>query len=519
MLELSPDAIALFINLAQSLDEADVRSQLEPILGDLQILPSRPWKEFPVRSVLALLLLRADQIQAAMTIALGSVSRTGPDEVAMAVITALRKKFYETATEALHHKRADLARAFLAANIKQFGTLLDATPERSLLSLMEFVAAAAAPSAPTHAPEGRATVINLGIWGERFIAAAEQTFLPCCLAAGNFPQLQRQGTVYLRIHTSAEDSATILRRPMVRALAQYAVLDVQVIPEPLLRGAHLFGRQFWNRFLIAALSYSDLMFARRIDADLMFGAADALLSNVAYAAVKRRLISGYRAVVIQPIRGIAGVVQKLLEEKGCRREDGSFDIPGDFLYRATLKAIHPFIVRSFMRRTPTQIPMDPVQFYFRTPTGFSLHTYQLSALGLTAKYVPADFACDYHTTDARLLSDLLIGCDRDAACFVEHANSGGYIVGLDEVGEATAFGDFEMSPAASVHAIQKWMAREEDIDHFLWAVRQQFDYPIPSDIHLDLPTDCRDEGATIAEIVALLKDSRPTILAELARYK
>ncbi len=517
---LSPDLIALLVKLAESPDEAAVRTQLEPLLRDFQPVPGRWWTEFPLSSVLATLLWHGDQHGLAADIALKTVLRSGPDDAAMPVINARRQSFYQAAMAALHHKRPDLAGRFLQANVDAFGTLLDVSPERSLFQLMAFVVAVRQPPAPVPAPQGRPTVVNLGIWGDRFIAAAEKTFLPCCLAAGNFPELSKHGTIYLRIHTREEDVARILERPVVKALANHAVLDVRVIPEALLKGTHLFGRQFWSRMLIAALGYTDLMYARSLGADLMFGGADCLVSNRTYSVMKQRLIAGYRAVVIQPVRSIAGEVEKLVEAKGCRRDDGSFDIPSDILYRASLKALHPFILRSFMRTTPTPLPMDPIQFYFPSPTGFSLHSFQLSALGLAVQHLPADLECDYHTWDARLLADVLAGSDRDAACFRELANPGEcYVVGLDEVGGVASFGQFELSPPAAVRSIQKWIGCANDIDHFEWAVRQKFEYPVPTDINLDLPADCRDEDGTIVDITRLLESARADILKQLAQYR
>lgn len=517
---LSRELIDLLAQLADQPDTTALQNFLQAALGERELLPERRWTEFPALSVVALVLWQADEHQKALGLAQRTIAQNGRDDAAMAVLSAAREMFYVAAMQALHHKRPDMARNYLEANIRLFQAWLDVGPEGSLLRLMDHVAAAATPGQPLRPPEGRPTVLNLSIWGERFIAAAERTILPCCLAPGNFPALKAHGTIYLRIHTRAEDAARISDLPVIKALAEHACIDVQIIPETLLRGTHLSGGQFWTRLLIAALGYADLMFARSLDADLIFGGADVLVASRAYSEVKRRLISGYRAVVMQPVRGMAGEVERLVERKGCRRPDGSLDIPGETLYWASLKAIHPLILHSFMRQPPTSLPVDPVQFYFTMPDGFALHTYQMSILGLAARYLPPDIGCDYHTYDTRLLSDLLVGTDRDAACYMDRRMpSEIYVVGLDEGGDMAAYGKFELTPPASVQSIQKWVARPEDVEHFRWAIQQRFEYPLPPDVRLDFPTDCRDEAGAIAEVTALLDANRSTMIDSIASYR
>jgi hypothetical protein len=250
----------------------------------------------------------------------------------------------------------------------------------------------------------------------------------------------------------------------------------------------------------------------------MIGVADQLVSNRCFSAAKQHLVAGIDAVVVQWSRVTARALH-LLDGHGCRRAN-SLDIPSDVLYRAGLQAIHPFILQSFMRRAPSRLPQDPVHLYFRMPGGFSHRSFQLNAFAVATRRLPADLRCDYHSADTRLLSDVLAGLDREKACHIAHGLPDDmYTVSVDDEKGVAGFGTFELSPQGAADSITKWVNRPEDIDHFLWAIRQRFEYPLPQGITLDLPRDSREEDQAVAEMVDALERQRADLLKILASYR
>lgn len=518
MTEPHAETIAQLMALAEA-PEPEARKILAPMLNDLTPLPQQHWTKFPVRSVVALILLRAGHHNEAVLFAAQSLEANHAEMLAQAVMGECRTMHYNTAIHALHHRRPDLGRSRLNAIIAVLGRYMDVFPERSFVSLLDFVDDVTTPRPPSVRPEGRPSVLSLGVWGEQYIADAERLFLPCCLATGNIPELSKAGTVYFRIHTAEADVDRVRALPVIKELASYAVIDVCAFPKDVMGGTSLFGKSVWSRMIQAAHLYADLMFGRSLGADILYGGSDWLVANKCYSTAKRLLQSGYEAVVVQPIRSLADKIEGTIEAAGCRT-DMTVDIPSDLLYRASLDALHPSIFQSFMKQTPTHVSTDPIQFCFPAAGGFSLRSLQLSILAAATGRVPADLGCDFHTSDTRLLSDLLVGLDRSKACFINHHMPGELnYTAVDDLGSLASFGNFELSPAGAVRSISKWMVRDEDVDHFIWAAQQKFDYPFPPGLTVELPEGCRREDEAIAEITALLEADRPALLASLDLYR
>lgn len=518
MLTLNADQVAMLAAAADAPESSEARQQFAAALGDFTPIPGRHWTQFPIRSVVAFLLWTANHQNSAIEAAIRAVAAGGLDDLVRKVFEEARALFYDTAMQALHHRRPDMARMFLASMMKGFAGVFDFAPERSLLELIGFAETAIRPPMPRTPPTGRPTVVSLCVWGEHFIKAAARTYLPCCLASGNFPKLKEYGTIYLRIRTRSEDMDLIRSLPVVQEIARHAELEIEPLPPALLAGTHLAGKGPWNRILFAASQYCDVMFARSLGADLMIGVADQLVSNRCFTAAKQRLADGVDAVVVQWSRVTADAL-RLLDEQHCRHGT-SFDIPSDVLYRVSLQAMHPFILQSFMRTAPSLLPQDPVHLYFRMPGGFSHRSSQLNAFAVATRRLPADLTCDYHSADTRLLSDVLAGQDRNKACHIEHGLPDDmYTVSVDDEKGVVGFGMFELSPASAAKSILKWANRLDDIDHFQWAIRQRFEYPLPEGVAVDLPRDCRDEEEAVAEIVALVEQRRAETLERLKGYQ
>jgi len=515
----TPDPVALLLELADA-PEAIARTHLMPLLGTFQPVAGRGWQEFSVKANIAVVLLRGGKVQDALRIAMAALDANPADPLAQAVIVEIRAFYYDQAIRSLHQRRPDTARTFLRMNTEVLGRGTDTSVEQCLFDIIDFVEdAAVQPRAPTAAPQGRPTVINLAVWGERFIDAAVRTFLPCCLAPGNVPELRKHGTVYLRIHTSDQDVAHIQALPVIKELAEHACIEIVPIPQNILQGKHRVGKGPWNRMIFAALQFVDFAYARSLSADFMIGVADLLMTERCYGAAKEHLLAGRKAVVLQISRASSRKILALIDAGGFRQGNRLL-IASEPLYRASLEAIHPHILQTFMRRTPTRLSTDPISFYVRTPGGFTLRTLQLNVFAAATGHLPARLTCDFHSTDTRLLSDLLIGQDRAQACYIEHRIPAEmFAVSLDEEEGVATFGNFELSPAGSAESIVKWVGRDEDVDHFIWAVQQKFDYPVPADIKLDMPDDCRDPDEAVSEIIERLRARRQDVLNYIHQFQ
>lgn len=519
MSSLSQENVEQLHAIARLPDAAEARRKLAGILRHFEPIKGRAWTEFSPRSVIAFLFWLSGLTTEAMTLVVAAARLDGVDDLGRQIMTDLRHRNYTAAIDALHQRSGEDAKAMLSLNLELFGKFLDAKPERAMLDLIAFTEAAATPPSPRVAPTGRPTVVSICVWGERFIAAAEQTSLACCLAPENLPALKRYGTVYLRISTRARDVDLIRRLPVMQRLLEHVELELVILPEQLLDGTHLASREVWTRFLIAASNYADLMFARGVSGDFFPVTADALVASTYFSRAKALLASGHLAVVVPPIRSRGKRMLARLDELGCRLGD-ALVAPADTLYRAGFEAIHPFIARSFMRQEPTRLPVDPVQFYFPISGGFSLHAFHLNTIAAATGHLPDRLACDFHTYDTRLLSDLLKGRDRERDCYVEHEMPGEmFNITIDEDEGVAEFGNFELSPDAAAVASQKWMCTPEDIDHFIWAIAQKFHYRTPAGVSVDTPSHCLDEDAAIAMICGRIDAARPAILNHIGRFQ
>lgn len=505
--------------LADLPDEAEARRQLAPLLADAKPFDGRPWQEAPVASVVALLLMQAGRVTEPMEVLVHHLRSRGVHPTAVQLLDIGRRQIYNNAMQSLHQRRPDLARGLLALQHRLLGSIADLTVEQSLGEMIDFVEAARSQRDQPIPAEGRPTVIHLGVWGERFMKVAERAILPCLLAPGNVPALAAYGTVVVFIHTQAADIDAFRRLPVIEALSRHARIEFSAIPQKLLAGTHLSGKAPWLRAIICALQYDALMFARRLGADFVPMGADALLSGKCLSTAKGIIVAGKEAVAVGPVRSVADRMLALLDERGFRAGP-CLDVPAEALYRASLETLHPFIKESFFTEPAKRLAVDPVQFYFPIVRGFSSRCFHQLPLMFSTRRLPADHICDYHTLDTRLLSDVLAGLDRDVACHVHDRLPGDmYYIALDEAEGVAAFGSFEFSPAGAAEAIEKWMLRYEDIDHFMWAIRQRFEYAMPEGVEFHVPPDCIDENKAVLETVERIRARRLAIIENLNRYR
>jgi hypothetical protein len=516
---VSAEAVARLLALVEG-DDAEVRRQLAQGLGDQRPLGGRHWSEFSTGGLVAFLLLSLEAVADAGRLAARSLKK-GPDELGAAVAENVRAHYYRAAVKAIYRKRPDMTRAILAELWQILGGAIDLAAEAGMLAMIDF--AASIPEArdtPIADVQGRPTVIHFCAWGERFIGLAGRTVLPTLLASGNVPGLRASGTPIVLIHSRDEDIPGFRRLPVVQALEREGRVVFSPIPGHLMASPTERLVSSWGRMLIAVLQYDALMAARRLGADFVPLGADMLVSGACLSAAKVHLLGGKEAVVTVPLRSVAGPLLERLEAGGFHR-GAALDVPADRLYRASLETLHPFIRDSFMRREPTRIPVDPVQFFFPVAGGFVGRCFHLLPLMVSTARLPRDIGCDFWTLDARLLSDVLAGLDRSSACHVHTPVSGGDMncLSLDEEAGVAAFGSEELSPVGAAQAVHACINRYEDLEHFIWAGRQRFIYPLPPDLDLAVPQDCRDEMEVEGEIVRWLQEHRRALFDELYGYR
>jgi hypothetical protein len=513
-----PLSVDELLALAEGPDEA-ARQRLAPVLGDQRPFDNRHWSEFPARALVAYVLLSTGQQELAFELASRSLLAGKADDLSWRLIDNGCHTTLLDVVKALHRRRPDMATHRLRTTMARLDRVTGLDAARRVQVAIDFAQSASARWANPPAPHGRPTIIHLAIWGERFIDMAARTVLPCCLAAGNVPMLAAYGAAFLHIHTRAPDVDRIRALPVTQALAQHARIEITVIPEELLTPPTPEFAPSWMRIVAALLQYDGLMRARSVAADFVPMAADALLSGAALSSAKQLLAAGYEAVSTVPIRSVTKKMFAWLAAHGYRRTL-DMDVPSDTLYQANLETLHPFVRASFMRRTPTAITVDPVQFYFKTAQGFAAHCFHQLPLMVSTRRLPPDFVCDFHTLDTRFLSDVLAGLDRSRSCYVQHQMPGDmFCVGLDDEDEMAKFGVAELSPAGAASAITYWIDRYEDLEHFVWAIRQRFEHPVPPGLQLELPADTHDETTAVDEIVQRLTAQRIKIFEELRRYR
>lgn len=513
-----PEIVARLLALAES-GEAEARRQLAGALSDQRPFESRHWSEFSARSLVAFVFFSMGETAQAGRMAMRALRLT-PDELGARVADNVRASYFRSATKAVYRKRPDLARRMLAEVQEVLEGPTDFAEEKGLLAMLDFTAGIpAVRETPIALCEGRPTVIHAAAWGEKFITLAGRTILPCLLAPGNLPALRMHGTPIVLLHTRAEDIPGFRALPVVQALEREGRVEFSQIPSNLLVPPSRTRAPTWNRMLIGALQYDALMAACRLGADFVPMGADALLSGACLSAAKTHLLAGKEAVVVAPLRSVAGHLMDKLEAGGFRRH-AALDVPAAFLYRASLETLHPFIRDSFMRREMTRIPVDPVQFFFPAEGGFVSHAFHLLPLMFSTRGLPADIGCDFQTFDTRLLSDVLVGRDRSAACLVHSPLPGEmYYVALDEEAGVASFGSAELTPLGAAQAILGWINRYEDLEHFIWAINQPFVYPVPPELTGLVPADCRDEREAVAEVARGLQERRPAIFNDLYDYR
>jgi hypothetical protein len=479
-------------------------------------LAQRPVAQLPFTSVAAHMLASFGKINEAFVLAAASIRQHGLDQLCAAVVARVREAMLRGAFDALFAKRYDMAKTQLSFMVERLGDVVDLVDERAALDLLAEIEAITTRRAGQHPLEGRPTLVKLGVWGEAFVESAGRNVLATCLSAGNIPALGRFGPVIFHIHTRERDAGQVRSLPAIRELERHARIEIAIIPEKIFIPSHMWGLGFWNRNILAMVEYDSLMYARHIGADMVCLGADMVFSDGYLAAAKDKLAAGYDLFLLSTPRVTDEKITNALEPY---RYGPALAVPADTLYRLSLEALHPVVSRQFMRQPPQRLPADPHQFFFRCTDGFAARSFQWHPLAFSARSVPEDVGFDGQTIDCRFPSDLLVGKDRDAACYLDrNPPRDGYLVSLDSARGITEFGAREVSPSGVAQSLEKWINRAEDFDHFEWMLHQRAHYPLPAGLPLDLPADSQDEDSAIEETIKLIEEMRPMIMQRIARY-
>ena len=127
-------------------------------------------------------------------------------------------------------------------------------------------------------PEGggapRLLVINVIVWGARYVDSLLPYSFPSLMAAGNIPQLARGRRVIIDIFTTQADRDAITASPAGKAVMACATLRFTIIADNLLSGAAQKSVFNYDRWLIAGAQQCSALHARRIGADVTFSPAN-----------------------------------------------------------------------------------------------------------------------------------------------------------------------------------------------------------------------------------------------------
>lgn len=326
-------------------------------------------------------------------------------------------------------------------------------------------------------------VIKIGAWGRPYVEAMLENGL-ACIEANDMTGL----TVIVDIHVPEASMSRVRTSSVYAELKKKALIWLKEIPPDVFAAD---AKPHEHREVQALIEYQSLMAARAIGAHWMPMQGDTLISNRYIKSVASLLEQGWRAVAGAPLR--------MEKETFCTAHPGLRDVSAVNLYRASLHFLHRVTADYFLTEPSREIPADPHQVFFTTPTGMSVCSPQLFPFGINTKFIPEDHPFDMMTADCRLLSDVMIGADFDRDLYVKRnlAADDFYFTSLDTLDGITSFGKFPVTVDGVVAMAKKFGHKPHDREYFSWAARQRIVYGKPA---WSLPDNCVDELLAVRAI-------------------
>lgn len=374
----------------------------------------------------------------------------------------------------LHHQQTGKAVALLEEILRY--TPAAAEEVSFYRAVLGHVEAEAARSRDQSPPDGRGTLFNLVLWGERYVDKFLRFALPSLLAPGNVPALTQYGPVIFDIHTTDADRMRLDASPGIAALRQRARIDYTILPATLFDFKGTEGTPAPDRLFVAGAQNLSAIKAGALRADLTYVVTEGLYSDRHFAIAKDYLRDGYKAVLTSSLRARDSGIAALLDAHGKVTEE-AIAIGAAPLVAYACANLNPDYDNLFIRADSGTVSQDVIALYFRTEEGFAGHTFQISPVLIAHEIIPDGFEPDYHTSDARLLAELARSGDPARLYKVVDTPSDSlFVVDLDSGSGSSArvFGAFPVTVGQCVRSLEKWCSRESDFDYFEWAFRQRF---------------------------------------------
>lgn len=401
------------------------------------------------------------------------------------------------ARELLHHQQSDIGRALLL-EIDKTDRSGSARFYLELLDYLdgEYAASKRRACAPSGVP--RPTLIHIVVWNRVYVDKFLRFSLPSLLARSNLPALKDLGGATIRIDTGQQDLLALESSPALAAARAHANIELNTLPENLLKMQKEAAIPDADRWIVAAAQYAAITDARLRGSDIIYLGSDSMCSRSFLSHVKKEIIAGYGAVVGAALRAEDGNLNAFLDAQG-KRSETEIDIEAEDLLRFATDNIADGLDTLFIQPHETQTSQDPVNIFFKRRNGIATHSFQLAPIIVSHTLLTQDIVCDFHTTDGRFLAEVLSSHNLDTQVkLLDNPADTCSFIGLDE-GTSRDFGKFAVTPDHCAQAGVKWCNKVGDFPYFKWAFRQTIFFPCQN---LDaFPDSALQEGETVDDIL------------------
>jgi len=373
-------------------------------------------------------------------------------------------------------------------------------------------------------PEGggapRPLVMNVIVWGARYVDSLLTYSFPSLMAAGNIPQLARGRRVIIDIFTTQGDRDAITASPAGKAVMACATLRFTIIADNLLSGAAQKSVFNYDRWLIAGAQQCSALHARRIGADVTFISCSAVYSMDCFSVAAGFIDEGYRAVVTCPPRTEEPAMLSHLKHY-AEISSGAITIDAPSLTRFAIDNLHSHSRACFIAAQPKLAYQSAVALFFRTRSGFAIRSFQLSPILISHRLLDHGFSFDYLSVDARFIAELVRGKSPGALLKVISNPAEEMVVADIDTASGPAMKAYDGVPVtidASATFALATVLRETDLAFYEWALRQRVEYTTSGDPG-SLPERGLDEDETIESLIGLIRQQSQSVRKTLRLYR
>lgn len=366
--------------------------------------------------------------------------------------------------------------------------------------------------------DGRATLFNLVLWGETYVEKFLRFALPSLLAPGNIPALMSSGPIIFDIYTTQADRDRLAEAEPMVALAEIARIDYTIIPDALFSFEGTSATNAPDRLYVSGSQIVSAMKAKALGADLTYVVTEGLYSDHHFDIAKGYLRAGYKAVLMSSFRARDRGLIAFLDANGAIANN-SIAIDAKHLLQFATQNINSKFSDLFIRGDGGTIGQDVVALYFKSATGFTNHTYQISPALISHELIPSDLEFDFHTSDTRFLSELASDQDPEKIYkVIKNPADELFVVDLESDADGTAriFGEFPVTVEQCVNSAIKWCNRETDFTYFEWAFQQRFNFECKPDA---FPDSDYSESDTVTAFLSLFGEARQNQIQNIKYFR